>query len=399
VPVWHDKTKDWVRDGKLVLLGVTQEQHPERCRLFARWKGFGWPILHDPINVLESVAVPIVVAIDEHGIVRSTRPRPETFAVEFLGKTFADDARGAEPPRYGPTHPPAFDGLRKLGESADTGGAWRALGDALALWGGPGRVNDAIAAYARAAKLDPKDGRSYFRLGVCLRRRYESELRQPADFQAAVENWGKALDLDPNQYVWRRRVQQYGPRLDKPYPFYDWVPDAEAAVRARGEKPVELPVRPGGAEIAQPAKAFPVGAAAKNPDLGGKINRDEDGLVKAEVVVVPATVKPGQSGRVHVTFRLDPLRKGHWNNEAEPLRVWVDPPEGWAVSERLVEATVPKRAVSDEDRAVGFEVKAPEGTKGTVRVPAYVLYHVCDADGGQCRLLRLDFPVEIVVGN
>jgi hypothetical protein len=109
VPVWHDKTKGWVRDGKLVLLGVTQEQHPERCRLFAQWKGFDWPILHDPINVLESSAVPVVVAIDEHGIVRSVRPRPETFEREFVGQAFADDP-GAKPnpARYGPTHPPAL---------------------------------------------------------------------------------------------------------------------------------------------------------------------------------------------------------------------------------------------------------------------------------------------------
>ncbi len=52
------------------MLGVTQEQHADRCRLFAQWKQFGWPILHDPINLLEAPAVPIVVAIDEHGIVR-----------------------------------------------------------------------------------------------------------------------------------------------------------------------------------------------------------------------------------------------------------------------------------------------------------------------------------------
>ncbi|HVL13287.1 MAG TPA: hypothetical protein VM529_12035 [Gemmata sp.] len=73
-------------DGKLVVLGVTQEQHSERCRLFAQWKGFDWPILHDPINVLGSSAVPIVLALDEHGIVRERldhelllerlRPRP-----------------------------------------------------------------------------------------------------------------------------------------------------------------------------------------------------------------------------------------------------------------------------------------------------------------------------------
>ena len=80
-----------------MLLGITQEQHADRCRLFAQWKRFDWPILHDPINLMEAPAVPIVVAIDEHGIVRSIRPRPETFAAEFLDKPFADDAPPGAP--------------------------------------------------------------------------------------------------------------------------------------------------------------------------------------------------------------------------------------------------------------------------------------------------------------
>jgi hypothetical protein len=62
VPVWHEGTAKWVKDGKLVLLGVIQEQHADRCRLLAQWKGFRWPILHDPINVLEATGVPILTA-------------------------------------------------------------------------------------------------------------------------------------------------------------------------------------------------------------------------------------------------------------------------------------------------------------------------------------------------
>ena len=102
MPVWHEATREWVKQGRLVLLGVTQEQHADRCRLFAQWKRLDWPILHDPINLLEAPAVPIVVAIDEHGIVRAVRPRPETFAAEFLDKTFADDAQPGAPPSAGP---------------------------------------------------------------------------------------------------------------------------------------------------------------------------------------------------------------------------------------------------------------------------------------------------------
>lgn len=395
MPVWHDSTRQLAKDGKLVVLGVTQEQHPDRCRLFAQWKGFDWPILHDPINVLESSAVPIVVAIDEHGIVRSVRPRPDTFEKEFVGKAFADDpAAKPDPARYGPAHPPGFDRLTATAKAADTAAGWRALGDALALWGGENKLNEAVAAYSAAVERDPKNGPAFFRLGVCLRRRSETAARDPGDFRAAVGRWGTALDLDPNQYIWRRRIQQYGPRLDKPYPFYDWVGEAEAAVRERGEKPVELRVRPDGAEIAAPAKTFPVAAVVpKNPDPNGRVTRDT-GSVTAEVVAVPARVRPGESVRVHVILRLKPGTKAHWNNEADALQFWVDPPDGAEISERLVRADRPGAAASDEERRIGFEVKVPAGATGDVTIPAYALYHLCD-DGGQCRFLRLDIAVEL----
>jgi hypothetical protein len=401
VPVWHEKTAQWVKDGKLVLLGVTQEQHPDRCRLFAQWQRFDWPVLHDAINVLESAAVPIVVAIDEHGIVRSIRPRPDQLQADFLDRTFADDTAGADPPVPTPSLAPAtgrpdFAALRRRAEATPTAAAWRSLGDAMALWGADEHVGVAIDAYARATQADPRDAAARFRLGVCYRRRSESVLGQPGDFQAAVEAWGQALALDPNQYIWRRRIQQYGPRLDKPYAFYDWVEQAEREVRARGETPVPLRERPGGAEIAQPTKAFP-GATAPGtePDPEGKISRDAGGMARAEVTVVPARGRPGQAVRVHIVLRLDARQRAHWSNEAEPLRVWIGLPSGWQADGRLFSAPAATRAVSEEPRALDFEVKAPAGARGEARLSAYALYNVCDDAGGQCRFLRLDIPVVI----
>jgi hypothetical protein len=361
-------------------------------------EGFDWPILHNPINVLESSAVPVVVAIYEHSIVRSIRPDPKTFEAEFLSKSFTDDpAAKPTPVRHGPTHPSDLDRLAAAAKEADTAAGWRAVGGALALWGGDKKVSEEIAAYSAAVKRDPKDGPASFRLGVCLRRRSESVAREKDAFRAAVAAWGAALELDPNQYLWRRRIQPYGPRLDKPYPFYDWVPDAEAAIRKRGETPVVLPVRPDGAEVAQPVKAF---ATTKdtptNPDPNGKVNRDK-GSVTCEVVVVPAAVKAGESARIHLTFRLAPKTADHWNNEADPLRVWVDPPDGVAVSDRLIAAESPKAATSVEARAVGFEVQVPKAATGTIRVPVFALYHLCDDAGGQCRFVRLDATVDVTV--
>jgi tetratricopeptide (TPR) repeat protein len=402
VPVWHAGTAKWVKEGKLVLLGVTQEQHADRCRLLAQWQGFGWPILHDPINVLGATAVPILVAIDEHGIVRSTRPALATFRADFLDKAFADDAPAGRANRLTPAlkggkESPDWDALRARVQAADDATAWRELGDALALWGGDGRLEEALAAYRRAATLDPKDAPALFRLGVCYRRRAETVRHHRGDFQAAIDAWGRALDLDPNQYIWRRRIQQYGPRLDKPYAFYDWVEAAERDIRTRGVTPVPLAVRPGGAEIAQPLKALPnAPAEARAPDPDGKIHRDKDGLIRAEVTVAPARALPGRAVRVHVALRPDPRKQAHWNNEAEPLRLWVDPPDGWQISARLLQAPGVREAVSGEERALDFEVKAPKEARDKVRFRAYALYHVCDAKGGQCRFLRLDIPIEVI---
>jgi tetratricopeptide (TPR) repeat protein len=401
VPVWHEGTKTWVKEGKLVLLGVTQEQHGDRCRLLAQWKGFDWPILHDPINVLELAGVPVLVAIDEYGIVRSTRPALATFQAEFLDKSFANDAKGVEVGRITPcvekgTGSPDWDSLRARVRQVGGPAAWRELGDAQALWGGDERLEEAIGAYDRATQLDPRDGASRFRLGVCYRRRFETAQRRPGDFQAAITFWGQALDLDPNRYIWRRRIQQYGPRLGKPYAFYDWVATAEKDVRDHGQTPVSLAFRPVGAEIAQPVEALTQAAAARAPDPEGKVLRDQAGLIRSEVAVAPARIRPGDAARIHVVFRLDPAQQAHWNNEAEPLRLWVDPPAGWQVSARLLQAPAVPEPVSREERALDFEVKAPEDARDKVRLGAYALYNVCDDKGGQCRFLRLDVPIEVV---
>jgi hypothetical protein len=403
VPVWHEGTARWVKDGKLVLLGVIQEQHADRCRLLAQWQGFNWPILHDPINLLELSGVPVLVAIDEHGIVRTTKPVLASFQADFLDKTFADDAKATNPEPVGPslkkdTRAPDWDALRAEARKADSARSCRALGDALALWGGDKSLDEALTAYSRAVQIDPKNGPAWFRLGVCFHRRSESSQPRSGDFQAAVDHWGKALQLDANWYIWRRRIQQYGPRLDQPYSFYDWVTEAEKAVRARGEQPIRLTVRPAGAEIAHPIKTLPpADVTDRNPDPDGKIHRDKDNLIQSEVTVVPGQVRPGKSARVHLVLRPNPKEKTHWNNEADPLRLWVESPKDGQVSDRLLQASKPPQATSTETRTLTFEIIVPPTARGKLRLPVYALYHVCDDVGGQCRFLRLDIPVNVTI--
>jgi hypothetical protein len=397
VPVWHEATREWVKLGRLVLLGVTQEQHADRCRLFAQWKRFEWPILHDPINLLEAPAVPIVVAIDEHGIVRAVRPRPETFASEFLDKTFADDAPPGAPPSAGP---PDLGSLRRKAETNRDAGSWRSVGDALTIWGGAERLDQAIDAYARALALDPADKNSWFRLGVAHRMRHESPGRRPGDFQAAIDAWCRALELDPNQYIWRRRIEQYGPRLAKPYSFYDWVVQAKADVSRRGETPVALAVEPYGSELAGPIRDVTAEASAPlEPDPKGQIHRDQARLIEAEVAVVPTRVRLGQAVRVHVTFRPGAAGSAHWNNESTPLRVWVAGAEGWTIASRLLEAPQGDQPESLEVRRLDFEVKAPPNAQGRTRLGAYALYNACEQVGGRCLFLRQDLSVELDVAK
>src|SRR5260370_4959275 len=70
------------------MVGIVQEQHPERARLFMQWKRMTWPILTDPLNLLGVSVVPVTVAIDEHGIVRAIDPPRERIQEEFLEKRY-----------------------------------------------------------------------------------------------------------------------------------------------------------------------------------------------------------------------------------------------------------------------------------------------------------------------
>jgi len=397
VPAWNTKLRKYVQEGRLVVIGIAQEQHPDRSRLFAQWHRLEWPILRDPINVMQVRGVPIEVAIDEQGIVRSLRPKAETFEDEFLNKSFAAD--GAESPaKPREAVRPDIEALRQRAARTHSSDTWRELGDALVLWGTSGQIDEAIDAYMQAIKIKPDDGDAHFRLGVCYRMRYDSPQRKPADFQTAVDCWTKARQIEPNQYIWRRRIEQYGPRLTKPYPFYDWVETAAKEIKARGKLPVELKVLPTGSEMAAPDRSFDAGqGSVEPPDPNGRIARDVKNLIRAEVTVVPPQIKPGEIVRVHVTLRPNEGRKAHWNNEAEPLKLWIDAPAGWKVQPQLLAAPQGGEPETSESRHLEFEVMAPADAGGTLHLAAYALYYVCEDMSGTCQFLRQDIPVTVMI--
>lgn len=389
--------KPYVKDGKLVVLGIVQEQHPARTKLYRQWKKFDWPILVDSLNLYDVSAVPIPVAIDEEGIVRHARAVPDTYIHQFVKQSRTIDVVKSLPP---PATRPTVGSLLTAAQKTGTAQAWRKLGDTYFQMNGNIGLDRAIEFYQKAIGVEGADGRSHFRLGVALRRRSETSLQHSGDAQLAVVHWGRALDVNPNQYIWRRRIQQYGPRLDKPYNFYFWVKQAREEIAMRGEIPVRLHVEPTGSEITAPSKHVSLAQNNTHPqrDPDGRISRDQKEMVQIDTVVTPVRVRPGHWVRAQVRFQLNKKTSPYWNNEARGLYVWVDLPNGFELGEGSLTLINPARPETREPRTIEIEIKVDKRIPtGSVHLPAYALYYVCRNKGGQCVYKRQDFTIDFDV--
>ncbi|MEL6407855.1 MAG: hypothetical protein AAFR81_26035 [Chloroflexota bacterium] len=354
-----------------------------------QWKQMGWSFMVDPFNLLNMRFVPCTLAIDEHGIIQAVQPRldrAEVLIEHFVEATFAppDENVSASTIITQATKPTNYDPT--------------ALSDyavALTLWGTQDDLDEAIAVSQKALALQADD-RTHFNLGVIYRMRYDSPYRQEGDFANAVTHWTAALNHDPNNYIWRRRIQQYGPRLDKPYSFYDWVSDARSEIEARGETPFALTIEPGGAEFAYPSDDFASSDTATNPDPDNRIYQDEQGLIDADIVVVPPQIVAGESARVHITLR--PTDDAHWNNEVDDTLLWIDSDTAWTIDQPY--QTVPNGdgATSEEARHFEFEVRTADDTAtGEHTLQAYTLYYICEDINGICLYRRLDVAIPVTV--
>lgn len=385
------------------MVGIVEEQHPERARLFMQWKQMEWPILVDAQNLLKVPYVPITLGIDEHGIVRYLNPPFATATrldTEFLDRTYEAPA-------------PSTDADGSSSSASDTDDETAGDDDARTRAARAYLERDydgAVRAYEQIVREAPHDGWSHFRLGVSLRSRFESELRQPDDFQTAVSAWEQALQIDPNNYIWRRRIQQYGPRLDKPYPFYDWIHEARADIEARGETPLPLQVEPRGTEFAGPAgssgssdsssaHADPDHAGtAAHPDPEARISRDTE-FIDIRPTLVAHSSGVGKGLRVHL--EMTPSGSAHWNNEVEGVQVWLEAPAGWRLDAPLVTLENPPAAESREARFAEFDLRPVEGAgtgpastqAGSLR--GFALYYICEDKGGVCLYRRQDFAIDL----
>ena len=388
MPGWHAFTQRYRDEGLLEVVGIATEQHPARTRLFAQWQGFDWPILWDPFNLTGSAAVPNHIFVDEFGIVRSTRPDQATFEDELL---FADFGGTPSPSIVVEGGAAALLETVRHAEGSFEHAHYRALSDLL--WPGGGDRDAAIEVLEAQAAERSEDPRLAFRAGVARRMRFDSDAPRSDDFQAAVDHWTAALAGDPAQYIWRRRIQQYGPRMDKPYNFYSWIETARSELIARGQTPVALVATLTPAELAESRTESP-GTAGSEPDPEGSVPRDEAGLVAIETAVAFDTSKDRSVASVHLALRPNAKLDAHWNHEVDALRVWIDA-EADVVEARLL-ADPPRSdvATSDELRTLSFEASLPDGVE-QLTFPAYALYYVCAGEEGTCQYLRRDFEVSV----
>lgn len=368
MPVWHEQIKK-LNSESLAVIGVVQEQHAERTRLYKQWKQYDFPIAQDPFTKLGMTGVPLFVGIDENGIVRKPKMRPSDLAA-FIEEDFAAPKTKTQSKTQ-----PQQPGDQQLLFSKD-----RRQG-----------INTAIERYTAALKDDPNNGPVLFRLGVAYRMRYDEFSRADADFDAASKYWTLALASNPNQYIWRRRIEQYGPRMQKPYPFYDWVGQAKKEIIARGDTPVELSVALTKSELAGRSRLPAVGSKT-NPDPNGRIARDMGEFVTIHETIVPAFIKPGKSGTAHLVLTLNDPSKAKWNNEATPLEIWIESDDAeLSTSTHLVAS--PQQSSSSEKRRLEFDVAVKKGSDQCL-IKGFALYHIC-LDDGVCTYRRQDFQFSV----
>ena len=141
----------------------------------------------------------------------------------------------------------------------------------------------------------------------------------------------------------------------------------------------------------------------ENPDPDNKINLD-DKFVSLSTAAVPNFVTPGKTTRVHVVMSPEDCK---WNNESEPVRIWINKVSGgFATKQAFVIPNPNQKPASTPDsepateskeiRSVDFELKA--GKDATeCQIDGYALYNICESETGTCRLLRQNFSLKVPV--
>ncbi|MBL4770960.1 MAG: hypothetical protein JKY61_07435 [Planctomycetes bacterium] len=407
MPVWRDLTKELRESGELNVVGIVQEQHPDRTRLYAAWQNLDFPILWDPFNTTGIDYVLVSTFVDGYGVVRATglSPRNGAKLKMLLNKDWLEQDGG--PKTRAPWITPDMGQARIVHASGSLGAVKKAM--SRFLWASEGTlppetVMDDLVQQLEE-RLDSKDvhPEDHFRAGVARRLRLDSPHAAKGDAQASIDHWVNALTQNPNQYIWRRRIQQWGPRLDKPYPFYDWVDQAFEDLKTSGHAHAPLIAALSGSEVAgKPGGSAPAPVPVSEPDPKGQLHRDKGLMVRLETAAAPNSKvankgksKGPLSARIHITLR--PLAGSHWTPDTEPAQVWLKAPEGWSVAQQGLHFPPVSKAQTAASCYLDFEISAPkDATTGILK--GYAVYSICKPDG-TCLFRRQDFSVQVRVAN
>jgi len=358
-----------------------------------QWQQMDFPILVDTLNVLGLQVVPIISLLNENGGVIKEKVKLEELNQDIdlapVDST-ADPASVFEIPNV--------ETLQQTANSENTSQSWKNVGETIFNYSKD--KHSSIQPFEKAVEIDPKDGIAWFRLGAALQWRSESEYAEDNDAQRARGAWGKARELNPNQYIWRRRLQQYGAVRDKPYSLYGWVGEAQKAIISRGDKPFVLRVQLTSSEQATLEEQVNAADSPIDPDPEDRIFRDDKSLIKHQVIVTPEKIASGQTVHVQINLTLNETQKSHWNNEVEPLRLWVRPPDKWQTVPQLITCADPEQPTSLEIRSVEFELTAPDVVAdGKITLPCYALYYLCEDIDGTCLFLRKDIDITFEIDH
>ena len=370
--MWYKAAKPYLESGEFAILGVVQEQHAERAQLYKQWKQYDFPIAQDATTELNLNAVPIPVLIDQYGVVRKVGAKPNDL-ISFIKRDY--QAPGENTTVAKPTD---NEVATLIGQGNEIVRAEAGVD-----------FDKAIAKFGEAVAKDSENGSALFGLGVVYRMRFD-ESGNPDDFVQASKNWALALKSNPNQYIWRRRIEQYGPRLAKPYPFYDWVEKANEEIKERGQVPVSLKVELTGTEVTSPRAPVKDGPI-ENPDPESKIAMDKK-FLNITATCVPSAQKDKTRMRIHLHCNVSGAK---WNNEAPSMQVWIDESSSGTPESRLIEDTGHSSESSLTDlKTVDFEFRLADKSKSDKAVRGYVLFHCCD-DNDVCYYYRKNFDLPI----
>lgn len=441
MPVWYETLKPFVNENKVVILGVVQEQHASRTRLYRQWGKYDFPIVQDPMTKLGMRAVPLIIAIDEQGIVRGTKLRPNQVDSQFLSVDYAKQSplnqkqldpefqnrllsasRPLQEVRDRVTADPSYlsqinladalilkalsDTHRRANQAKSTdvaeppnkGDNYENTQMQQAVLESVKQIQEAISLY-KTVYEGSENPSVAFRLAVAYRMAFDSEGAAPLDFANASKFWTQALSKDPNQYIWRRRIEQYGPRMNKPYPFYDWIPTAQKEVAERGEIPWPQTVALTDSELAQPARGDWESQPMVNPDPETRITRSPLGIVRVDSTMVPYRLKPTQTGRLHLQFS---IRRSKWNHESEPLMVWLEPNPNVQLQTNRLNPQNALRLIATSSLPQTVEVdltisKDFNAASDGIELRGFALFNRCVDESGVCVYERFDFRVQIPV--